>query len=277
VPIVHIRGTVSDIDATVYTDPACPWSWALEPALRRLVGEFGDRLRVRYVMAGMAREFGDPQPRAQAMVQAGLASGMPVDPRIWWEAPPASSYPACIAVKAAAEQGDPGPYLRRLREALLARRRGLDTPEALIAEARQVPGLDVGRLRIDLGSHGPLEAFGADLERARALAAEHAPATGRPALPAVQFTAGDGGVHGVYGPAGYDDLRAAAHAAGAPPPLPAPSLEAALRRWGTMATVEVAAVCRVPVTRAAAQLWQAALEWRVAPVRAGTGELWSLA
>lgn len=267
---------MSDIDAIIYTDPACPWSWALEPALRRLLSEC-DGLRVRYVMAGMAREFGDPQPRVQAMLQASLASAMPVDPRIWWEAPPASSYPACIAVKAAAEQGDPGPYLRRLREALLARRHGLDTPEALVQEAREVPGLDIERLRIDLGSHALLEAFGADLQRARAVPAEHhAPGTGRVKLPSVQFTGANGAVHGVYGPADYEALRAAAEAAGAPPPAaPAPSLDEALRRWPTMATVEVAAVCRLPPTRAAAQLWQAAVDWRVVPVRAGTGELWS--
>jgi protein-disulfide isomerase-like protein with CxxC motif len=36
---------------TYYTDPACPWSWAAEPALRRLQMEFGDEARITYVMA----------------------------------------------------------------------------------------------------------------------------------------------------------------------------------------------------------------------------------
>jgi protein-disulfide isomerase-like protein with CxxC motif len=37
-----------------YTDPACPWSWAAEPALRRIQGEFGDGVSITYVMGGLA-------------------------------------------------------------------------------------------------------------------------------------------------------------------------------------------------------------------------------
>jgi predicted DsbA family dithiol-disulfide isomerase len=48
---------VSVIEISYYTDPCCPWSWALEPALRRLGHEFGSSLRFTYVMSGMAREF----------------------------------------------------------------------------------------------------------------------------------------------------------------------------------------------------------------------------
>src|SRR2546427_8790082 len=42
-------------EAYVYTDPACPWSWAAEPALRAMEAEFGDGLEVRFVMGGLAR------------------------------------------------------------------------------------------------------------------------------------------------------------------------------------------------------------------------------
>jgi predicted DsbA family dithiol-disulfide isomerase len=262
-----------------FTDPACPWSWALEPAVRRLLAEFGESLRVEYVMAGMAREFGDPHVRVREHLEAGLASGMPVDPTIWWQAAPRSSYPACIAVKAAAEQGDPGPYLRRLREAVMTGRRRSDTPDALLDEARALVGLDVERLRIDLSSHALLEAFGADLERARGVAAEHhAPASGRVRLPSLEFRGNDGVVHGVYGARDYATLRRAAIEAGAQAAAGGPpELEEALQRWGSMATVEVAEVCRLPGPRAAAALWVAATEWRVQARRAGTAELWSLA
>ena len=51
----------------------------------------------------------------------------------------------------------------------------------------------------------------------------------------------------------------------------------ALRRFGTMATPEVAVVCDLPGPRAPAELWRLALEWRVRPERLGTGYLWSLA
>lgn len=269
------------IEAYYYTDPACPWSWAAEPAMRCLVHEFGSGLRLRYVMAGMAREFGDPEPLARSCVEAGLASGMPVDPRIWWEGAPRSSYPAGIAVKAAAEQGREGPYLRRLREGLLCRRRKLDNVEALVQEARGISGIDVERFRIDCGSHALLEAFGADLELGRAVPEEHhGEGAGRVKLPSVEFRGLDGAVHGVYGPSSYEALRAAALAAGAvagvSPGGPL-TLEQALRHWGSMATVEVAAVCSLPGPRAPAALWQAALEWRVKAEQVGTGELWTLA
>ena len=113
---------------------------------------------------------------------------MPVDARLWLAAPPRSSHPACLAVKAAAEQGDPGPYLRRLREGLMCRRRKLDSTDALLEEARSVPGIDLDKLRHAFGSHAIVEAFGADLDRAGAVPAEHhAPGTGRVKLPSLEF------------------------------------------------------------------------------------------
>jgi predicted DsbA family dithiol-disulfide isomerase len=264
-----------------YTDPACPWSWALEPALRKLGLEFGESLMMQYVMCGMARDVGDTGPLISEMLEASAASGMPVDVRLWLAAPPRSSHPACIAVRAAAEQGAVSGvldhYLRRLREGFLCRRRKLDTADALIEEARSVPGLDVERLRLGLASHGVLEAFAADLDRCAAVPAEHrSPGTGRAPLPSLEFVGADGTVHGVYGPSGYGTLRAAALAAGAAAlsagPLP---VEDAVRRFGTMATPEVALVCDLPGPRAPAELWRLTTEWRVRAERVGSGYLWS--
>src|SRR5438477_17587 len=41
------------VQALYYTDPFCPWSWALEPTFRRLLSEFSHGLHVTYVMSGM--------------------------------------------------------------------------------------------------------------------------------------------------------------------------------------------------------------------------------
>jgi putative protein-disulfide isomerase len=62
-------------------------------------------------MGGLAREFRKPLETMHHALDACAASGMPVDARMWLDAPPRSSYPACHAVKAAAEQGRDGPYL----------------------------------------------------------------------------------------------------------------------------------------------------------------------
>jgi hypothetical protein len=228
----------------------------------------------------MAREVGDARHLVSEMLEASDQSGMPVDARLWLADPPRSSHPACLAVKAASEQGDPAGYVRRLREGLLCRRRKLDTADALIAEARDVPGVDVERLRLGLASHGVLEAFAADLDRCGAVPSEHhSEGSDRVKLPSLEFRGPDGAVHGVYGPSSYPELRAAALAAGAVALEAGASLsvEEALRRFGSMATPEVAAVCDLPGPRAPAELWRLALEWRVRAERVGTGYLWSLA
>ncbi len=268
--VVHVR---------YYTDPACPWSWALEPAVRRLQNEFDAGLRFTYVMCGMLGGRGDPLELVGEMLEASQ-NGMPVDPRLWLSGAPASSHPACIAVKAAGDQGQEARYLRRLREGFQCRRRKLDNGDSLLEEARVLGGLDLERFRIDLASHATLEAFGADLARAHNVPEEHqAPGTGRVVLPSLEFQ-GEGHQSAVYGYADHAALRDAALAAGAEPRPEAErarTVEEALRRFESMATVEVAAVCELPGPRAPAELWRLASEWRVRPERLGSGELWALA
>lgn len=267
--MVHVR---------YYTDPACPWSWALEPSFRRMLAQFGRDLQVEYVICGMGRALGDPSRFALGALEAAAQSGMPVDVRLWLQDPPGSSHPAGMAVKAAAEQGDPEAYLRRLREGFFCRGSKLDSLDALVAAGRGVPGLDLEGFRIGLGSHGVLELLGRDLERARAVAsAHHAPGEDRVQLPSLEFLGPGGEVHGVYGYSRYEPLRQAALRAGATESASPMPVEDALSRFGTMATAEVAEVCQLPGPTAPATLWQLARDWRVKPERCGGGELWSLA
>jgi predicted DsbA family dithiol-disulfide isomerase len=245
-----------------HTDPACPASWAVEPALRRLLVEFGADLSITYVMGGLSREYAAPhEPRLLDWLDHADRSGMPVDPRLWTEGPIRSTYPACMAVKAAAEQGPEaeGRYLRGLREGLMCFRRKLDGKEALVEEARAA-GLDVARFRNDVDSHAIVEAFGADLEATR---------THERDLPFLVVEE----EQRVLGPA--DDWRAALLDAGAQPADgPKPDVLAALSRFRRMASTEVEAVCDLPAPRANAELWRLAADWRVKPVRVLTGMLW---
>jgi predicted DsbA family dithiol-disulfide isomerase len=258
-----------------HTDPACSASWAAEPRLRRLMVEFGAEVEITYVMGGIAREFTDLPGLVMRWLDDAAGSGMPVDPRIWANGSPRSSYPACIAFRAAAEQGPAAAerYLRALREGFMCGRRKLDGPEALIEEARRA-GLDAQRFRIDLESNATLEAFGRDLEESRAQSEGE-----RPGLPALRFLAAEGGPQGWVGAEqAYEDWRAAAVTAGASPLSDQrPDVPAALRRFGRMATAEIEAVCDLPGPRAGAELWRLAAEWRVKRVPVLTGELWEAA
>jgi hypothetical protein len=228
--------------------------------------EFGDEVAITYVMGGLAREYeGDLSFLIIEWLDAADRSRMPIDPRLWaGSGPLRSSFPACMAVKAAAEQGAQAEerYLRVLREGIMCHRRRLDRTEALVEEARRA-GLDAERFRIDLESAAIVEAFGADLEEVR----------GAPGLPSLRFEGDEAAWRDGAEP--YGELRAAAVAAGAVPvAAERPGILAALERFGTMATAEVEAVCDLPGPRANAELWRLAAEWRVKPVRVLTGELW---
>jgi putative protein-disulfide isomerase len=256
---------MAPVSATLLTDPYCPWSWAAEPQLRRLQVEFGDSVAFTFVIVGLHRRIEAPDAGALALatVDAAAESGMPADPRVFLRDPPVSTHPAGLAITAVAEQGDPGPYIRRLREAILLERRRMDTAPALLDAARETGGLDLDRLRVDFGSNAIVERFGEDLERGRGTT-----------TPALRF--GDGPLVEGYGP--YERLREAALAAGAHAGGNGrPGVEDALRRFGALATPEVAAACDLPGPRAPAELWRLALEWRVKPRRVTGGELWEAA
>ncbi len=224
-------------------------------------------------MGGLAREYDSgPDVVATEMgrwLEVTARTGMPTDPRAWRDGPLASTYPACLGVRAAAEQGEAAAhsYLRRLREGIMVERRKLDHTEALVGAAGEA-GLDAARFRIDLGSNAITEAFGADLEEFRGLGE-------RVALPSLVFVGGDGERHAAWGPQPYDAYLEAALAAGAPAPSPdRPEPLEVLRRFGRAATRELEEVtgrARIPLR---AELWSLAREWRVKPIPVPGGTLW---
>ena len=259
------------IQARLFTDPACPASWGAEPSLRKLLVEFADQVELTFVMGGLARELhGDPGRLVSDWLAVADRTEMPLDPRVWYEGPIASTYPACMAIKAAAMQaGDRGArYLRTVREGLFCFRRKLDTTEALVEEARSA-GLDVERFRIDLGSHATVEAFGSDLEETRA--------NERETLPSLRLRGEGGEERWLSAERPYPEWREAALALGGRPGGDPPAVEEALTRFDRMATKEVELVCDLPGPRAAAELWRLAAEWRTKPIRVLTGHLWELA
>ena len=291
------------VQVRFYTDPACPWSWAAEPALRRLMWEFDGELEFVWVMGGLAREYGREYRDEDGNIGSGsdcfsdlishwlrvaAESLMPIDPRIWTENPLSSTYPACQAVKAAAEQGwEAGyRYLRRLREGMMFERRKLDHADSLIAAAGP-SRIDRARFEIDLQSHAITEAFGADLDEVRDPPdeARAAGAVGRTegkeriSFPSAVFIGEDGSRHGVWkfarSPSAMRDTALAAGARqmneGSLDPM------AAIERFGRCATRELEVLSEKPLPVLEAELWGMARDWKLKPVPALTGTLWESA
>ncbi|MBS1889580.1 MAG: DsbA family protein [Actinobacteria bacterium] len=290
------------VEVRYYSDPACIWSWAAEPALRRLMWEFEGELSFVWGMGGLARHFGSAYRDSEARVGNGPdcfadlmahwlnvagRTGMPCDPRLWTDDPISSSFPACVAVEAASEQGwEAGyRYLRRIREGILCFRRKLDEPAALIAEAAPA-GLDVDAFEAALDSTAPMAAFEAHLEEVREVPQEArdlgktsvTEGHERLSFPSAIFIGADGVRHGVYGAQPARAYRDAARAAGARPANDGelPPLEA-VARFGRLAVPEVDLLARTEPIETRAELWRLAVEHRLHPVPALTGTLWELA
>lgn len=180
----------AQLEITYYTDPLCCWSWAFEPVWRRLLHALGPQVRFRYRMSGMIpdwrryvdplNDIASPSHMGPQWLEVSRASGMPIAPEIWHDDPPASSYPACFAVKAAALQGEVigDRYLRRLREAVTLERRNIARREVLIemAEASSTGAggghhaawcLDVGRFMDALDDGSALAALRDDMRETR--------------------------------------------------------------------------------------------------------------
>jgi predicted DsbA family dithiol-disulfide isomerase len=172
------------LEITYYTDPLCCWSWAFEPQWRRLRYEFSGRIKWRYRMGGMLPDwnsFTDPLNSVQRPVQMGPVwmearhtSGMPMEDKVWFLDPPASSYQACIAVKCAGLQSAEAAewYLRKVREAVMLHAKNISRREVLLEVASTLqldkPHLfDEKRFREDLENDSGHDPFREDLEQAR--------------------------------------------------------------------------------------------------------------
>lgn len=173
------------LEITYYTDPLCCWSWAFEPQWRRFVYEFQDIIRYRYCMAGLlpswekyhdeANNVSRPIQMGPVWMHAQQLSGMPIQHTIWMKDAPASSYPACMAVKAVELQsiklGER--YLRMLREAVMIQGRNIAKRHVLVEVAVEMGKLykdfDTTLFEKDLQSDTALESFKKDVYETRQL------------------------------------------------------------------------------------------------------------
>ena len=140
-----------------YTDPICSSCWGIEPQLRKLKLEYGDYFEIDYRMGGLLPNWSynsggisKPSDVAHHWDEASLYYEMPIDGNVWIEDPLDSSYPSCIAMKAAQIQSKEKAvkFMRILREGLYLDKKNIAKWEN-IAEAAKLADLDVQKLKID--------------------------------------------------------------------------------------------------------------------------------
>lgn len=173
----------SILELVQYTDPYCTWCWGAEPILRRIQEVYGDQVTQQFVVGGLVRDMREFFDRAnniggaqwyikvaQHWDDASTQHGMPVDGRIFYDQKDEvfSTYPACIAFKAAQFQDDvlSQRYLRRLREGAAAERLIIQRVDVQTQLAEEV-GLNSTKLRDDIRTGKAEEAFKADLRKCK--------------------------------------------------------------------------------------------------------------
>lgn len=140
-----------------YTDPICSSCWGIEPQLRKLKLEYGDYIEIDYRMGGLLPDWSynsggisKPADVAHHWDEASLHYEMPIDGNVWLEDPLDSSYPSCIALKAAQIQSKEKAikFMRILREKLYLEKKNIAKWEN-IAQAAELAGLDLNKLKTD--------------------------------------------------------------------------------------------------------------------------------
>ena len=186
------------IEATLYTDPACPWAYSAIPALRVLEWRYRDELDWRLVVIVLRDEL---DPSASEGFDPGRAAfrystyrkryGMPFG--MVPKARPAATGRSCRAI-VAARLVDPGSEWRVLRALQLANFTTdllLDDDELIRDALRSFPGLDADEIVDRLDDEEVTAAYERDRAEARSAAGTAAEAQGKTATSdgPVRFTA----------------------------------------------------------------------------------------
>lgn len=173
---VRIATDHKPVKIIYYTDPICSSCWGIEPQLRKLKLEYGDYFEIDYRMGGLLPDWSynsggisKPSDVAHHWEEASLYYEMPIDGGVWFEDPLDSSYPSCIAMKAAQIQHKEKAitFMRILREKLYLEKKNIAKWEN-IAQAAKESQLDVEKLKLDYDGSAQ-QLFKEDLLYARTL------------------------------------------------------------------------------------------------------------
>ncbi len=157
----------------------------MAPAWEKIVAAKGAALTVSYKMGGLLpswKHFEDtshsisrPAQMGPEWMHAAHVSGVSINGQLWSKDPPASSYPACIAVKSAELQSKQfgETFLRLLQQAVMLGGKNIAKNDVLLDTARllheQHDRFDLSLFRDDLLGNRGKAAFRQDLQDAKYL------------------------------------------------------------------------------------------------------------
>ncbi len=185
------------IQATLYTDPGCPWAYSEIPALTVLRWRYGPQMDWRLVVIGLSESADRYIERGYTPVRRSLGQlffrryGMPFDlaPKERMSA----TARACRTIVAArlTRPGSEWPVLRALQLANFTTPMLLDDDGQLEAALRSVPELDAAEVVAKLDAPEVTEAYERDRAEARGAAGSPAELQGKTAASdgPVRFTA----------------------------------------------------------------------------------------
>jgi putative protein-disulfide isomerase len=192
-----------------FTDPICSACWSIEPQLRKLQLEYGDQFYIEHHMGGLLPSWEvynsgpitKPSDVAHHWEEMSRYFEMPIDGDVWINDPLSSSYPPCIAYKAAELQGlaRAASFLRRIREMVFLEKKNITRWEHLKLAAMEC-GLDTAQFSSDYYGRAQ-QLFKDDLS----LAAHY----GVRGFPALYFSDSLNNQTTIYGYKPYEDFELA--------------------------------------------------------------------
>jgi protein-disulfide isomerase-like protein with CxxC motif len=168
---------MSTVQATLYTDPVCPWAYSASPALRVLEWRFDEQLAWRLVVIGLREEVSEAAARAYDPARSlqghatfrrryGMPFGLVPKPR------QAATGRGCRAIVAARllEPGSEWRVLRALQLANFTSPLLLDDDELIRGALRAAPGVDADAIVDRLDDPEVARAYERDRAEARTAA-----------------------------------------------------------------------------------------------------------
>jgi predicted DsbA family dithiol-disulfide isomerase len=185
------------IEATLFSDPACPWAYSESPALRVMEWRYGDQIDWKLVLIGLTEDSSQYVARGYTPLRGALGQlrfrryGMPFSP-----APKprvSATARACRAVVATrlAHPGKEWDVFRALQLANFTTELVLEDDAGLEEVLGSVPGIDAAAIVAALDSPEVTQAYERDKEAARSAQGSAAELQGKTAATdgPVRFTA----------------------------------------------------------------------------------------